>query len=206
MKDLTSFLPLVRQFAPGVAEPTAIVHLRQAAIQFCERTRLWRWDEAIDVSGDDPDLVAPDGSAIHKIEAVRFNEQTVDPATTDYLDRVIPNWRTMVSTVSRPTWYTQSAPNTLRLVPRAIGTVNLYAYLKPSQDATQVPDWMDEQYREAIAGGALSRILVIPNQSFSNGELAGAFGAAWAAKLDELSTAGTQGQQRAPMRTRARFF
>lgn len=205
MTPLDDFLPSVNQFAPGVAEPAALFAIRQACIEFCERTRLWRYEDDFDVT-DDEDLLSPPDSQIHEIEALRFNNQKVTPAATQWLDRIWPTWRTDTDGAATPKYFTQTAPNTLRLVPRAAGHVNIYLFLKPSQDAEEVPDFISEQYREVIAQGALSRILMIPNQSFTDGNLAIGYGTAFQSKLDSLSSKGTEGQQRARQRTRATFF
>ncbi|HJV52787.1 MAG TPA: hypothetical protein VJ652_15070 [Noviherbaspirillum sp.] len=204
MTELDSFFPIIRQYAPGVADLSAAFGVRQAAIEFCERTRLWRYEDEFDVT-DDEDLLCPSGAVIHEIETIRFNDGKLEPATTQYLDRAMPDWRTETQT-SNPRYYTQTAPDTLRLVPRCSGHVNVYLWLKPSQDCDELPDFIGDKYRETIAHGALSRILLIPNQSFTSGDLAGAFGASFQSKLDSLSTKGSTGQQRARARVRGTFF
>ena len=53
MSSLDSFLPYVRPWAPGVPDPTAYKAIRQAAVEFCERTRLWKFEDDFDVNEDD---------------------------------------------------------------------------------------------------------------------------------------------------------
>lgn len=206
MKDLDLILPSILPYAPGCADQAAYFGIRQAAIEFCERTRLWRAEDEFAVSADGCDaIMAPYGAVIHEIEHAAFNGSGLDRVSTAFLDQRAQGWRTG-SLSGQPHYLTQTEPNTVRVVPRAAGTLTLHLYLKPAQDADELPDWMIDQYREPLAHGALARILLIPNQSFTNVELGAAFGAAFQSKLDGLSTKGTQGQQRAPLRTRPSYF
>ena len=207
MKTFDSFGPNVRLYAPGVSDPTMYFALREAAIEFCERTRLWRYEDVFTVTAEQCEAIfTPDGTVVHEIEKVEFDGQELDHVTPTYLDQRMHLWRTDGAMTGIPRYVTQTEPNTIRLLPQGSGTVGLFLWLKPSQDAEEVPDWMADQYRETIAYGALGRILLIPNQSFTNLELGAAFGAAFQAKLDGSSTKGFTGQQRAFVRTRATFF
>jgi len=206
MKSLDELALSIKVYAPGVADPAMYFGIRQAAIEFCERTRLWRYEDEFTVSVDEAEfLAAPNGADIHEIEAVFFNGQELEPAATSWLDDHLAGWRT--NTLSGlPKYYTQTEPDTIRLAPFQAGTVSLSVRVKPSQDAETLPDWMVNQHRETLAHGALARILLMPNQSFTNPELGAAFGALFARKLDGLFDKGFTGQQRAKKRTKANFF
>lgn len=206
MKSLDAFAPSVNQYAPGCPDMTLYFGLRQAAIEFCERTRLWRFDDEFAVSVDDSEgIIAPNGADIHEIEAVFFDGQELEPKSTSWLDGNMRGWRDgKLSGV--PHYFTQTETNTIRLVPFMAGTVGLHVWLKPSQDAKLLPDWMVDQHRETIAHGALSRILLMPSQTFTNPELAMVFSNKFQSKLDRLSATGFAGQQRAQTRTRATFY
>lgn len=208
MKDLDEFLPNIRMYAPGVADPTAYFAIRQAAIEFCERTRMWRYDDEFEIAADDNEgLFAPSNAVIHEIEEVWFEGVKLRRVTPAKLDDLIPGWRSDdTKPTGTPSYVTQTAPNEIILVPFGTGTVKLTLFLKPAQDADEVPDFLADQYRETIAFGALSRILLIPNQSFTNAEMGAAFGQAFQSRIDGKSTKGSAGQQRAPTRTRASFF
>lgn len=206
MKDLDDFLPGILPYAPGCASPTAYFGIRQAAIEFCERTRLWRSEDSFDVTPENCDaIMAPYGAVIHEIEHASFNGQPLKPKSTQWLDDHENGWR-LPSYTGNPGYITQLAPGTVMIVPRGEGTLTLHLWLKPSQDCTELPDFLLDEYREVIAMGALGRILLIPNQSFTNVEMGAAFAGMFAAKLDARSTKGTKGQQRAPIRTKASMF
>ena len=208
MSSLDSFLGYVRPWAPGVPDPTAYKAIRGAAIEFCERTRLWKYEDDFAVSVDDCNsgIFTPNGSVVHDIEVVMFNGQELRPVATRDLDRLEKGWRTGDTTGGLPKYYTQIDQSTLRIVPALAGDLYLCLRLKPSQDTTEVPDFISREYNEVIGWGALGRILTIPGQSYSNLELATYYSGKFADKIDRLSNKGTTGQQNAPKRTRARFF
>lgn len=208
MKSLDEFLPNIRMYAPGVADPTAYFAIRQAAIEFCERTRAWRFEDEFAVAADDYEgLLAPANSVIHEIEDVWFNGVKLKRKTPEQLDVIARDWRSgAVKPEGAPAYVTQLEQNTITLVPFGTGSVKLSLFLKPSQDADELPDFLADQHRETIAWGALARVLLIPNQSFTNPEMGAAFGQAFQGKLDGKSTLGITGQQRASVRTKASFF
>lgn len=206
MKPLDEFLQHINIYAPGCAAPTAYFGIRQAAIRFCERTRLWRFEDYFEVQGTESEsMFAPSGSVVNDIEAAWFDGQKLEPKTVDWLDVNYDGWRDG-SMTGQPKYITQTEPNTLRVVPAAPGTVKLSLILKPAQDCDELPDFMADQFREVIANGALSYILIIPNQSFTNPDMANGFGATFQGDLARLATAGSTGQQRARVRTRGSFF
>lgn len=160
-----------------------IFAIRQAAIEFCERTRFWRYEDEFAITSTDIDgLTAPSGSVIYDIDAVWFNGRKLTPKTTGQLV-LEPTWRSgATAQTSTPKYVTQTEPNTIQIVPFQTGQLKFALFLKPSQDATEVPDFLVDQHRETIAHGALARILLIPNQSFTNPDMAAAFGMAFPAK------------------------
>lgn len=206
MKPLDDFLQHINLYAPGCAVPTAYFGIRQAAIEFCERTKLWRYDDEFAVTVDDAEaLIAPYGAVVESIEGAWHDGTPLTPKTVAWLDDHCSGWREGTLN-GQPGYITQTEPNTLRLVPFVPGTLRLSLFLKPSQDTEDLPDFLADQHRMTIAYGALSHILAIPNQSFTNINLGMAFGQAFQGKLDALSTAGSTGQQRARVRTRGTFF
>lgn len=208
MKDIDDFLPSIRPYAPGVADPTAYFAIRQAAIEFCERTRLWRFDDEFSVVGDDCEaLLTPPSSVVHEIDAVWFNGVKLRHVTPGKLDELLPTWRAGQNRpTGQPSYVTQTEPNTIVLAPFGTGTVKLSLFLKPSPNAGEFPDFIVDQHRETIAFGALSRILLIPNQSFTDAQMAAVFGQTFQSRVDSKSAAGIIGQQRAPVRTKASYF
>lgn len=207
MTDLEDFLMKVLPFAPGCPEPTAIEHIRNAAIEFCEETRLWRSEDTFEVA-DDPNIVCtPQGAVIQDIERCDFDGQKLEPVGVGWLDEHYPDWRSdTFMTEGRPKFFTQTRPDTVRVVPSKPGRVKVWLRLKPAEDAEQVPDFIATQHRNTIGWGALAGILMLPNQTFSNPNSATYFQAKFDQSLGRKSKLKATGQQRAPIRTKAQFF
>jgi hypothetical protein len=207
MSSLDTFLPEVRPWAPGVPDQVAYKHIRLAAIEFCERTRLWRFEDDYDITAEDSEAITtPGGSVLHDIEVVLLDGRELTPKATRDLDRVQNGWRTGDLGTGIPAYFTQIEQNTIKLVPSGSGHLYLCLRLKPSQDTMDLPDFLAGEYRECLGWGALGRILTVPGQSYSNPELATFYMARFSAKLDALANKGTTGQQNAPKRMRASFF
>lgn len=210
MTDIEEFLPKILPFAPGCPEPTAFEHLRSAARDFCEETRLWRFDDTFQL-GNDPNIVcAPQGAVIHEIERCDYNGQKLDPQSLDWLDDHYPQWRSDVDTwQAEPQWFTQVCPDTVRLVPMPPdlgGNIKVWLRLKPSEDCEVLPDFMFREYGTLLSWGALASILMLPNQTFSDPNRATFFAGKFDQALGRKSKLQAMGQQRAPIRTKATFF
>jgi hypothetical protein len=204
MIDLDVFMPRILPFAPGVAEPTAFAAIIKAAQDFCERTRLWRDRDQFSVTPSSCNVVcAPSGAELFEIESARFNGCLLEPISLSDLDTKHPTWRQMSAGEGR--WITQTEPGSVLLVPTCTGTLDLSTLLRPADDAEQLPD-LFRQYTKVIADGALGEILMLPEQSFSNPQSAQFYSMRFDNRIDELFNRTIKGQQRAPVRSRARFF
>lgn len=201
MIEIASLMHLVLPFAPGCPEPTAVQHLRWAAQRFCERSRIWRSCSDFDVEGGcDEVLCVPSYAQIYEIEQAWFNGSELEARPFGSFGRQCPG-------NSIPHYITQSTPKSVKLVPGALekGGLRLHLFLKPSQDAEDIPDFLSE-FEQVLADGALSRILLIPNQPFTSPDMAGAYGGSFQAELDRNFNRNLRGQQRAPVRTKARYL
>ena len=206
MKNLDTIHPLVAPYAPGAPYPSMQAALREAAITFCERTRLWRYSYGADIPGDvDYAIVVPAGATMFEIELARFNQDDLIPQSTEWLDVNAHGWRD-ATLQGKPSWITQTAPDTLRIIPWEAGHLDLALWLKPTEDAAQVPDFMVDKYRRCLADGALAYLLAIPNQPFSDPARAQVFAQTFVGKLDSLMRASSRGQQHARTHTRAYFM
>lgn len=205
MKPLDALFPRIAPRAKHCPEPVLASGVRTAAIEFCERTRLWRSEDSFTVSEASCNVMAvPYGAVLHEIESARFNGLPLEPVSVSWLDHEIAEWRTKTATAGK--WITQLEPDTVRVVPAAEGTLDLSLVLKPSEDAEQLPDFMVQAHGRALADGALAEILTIPGQPFYNPELAMFHSNRFRAELDRLFNINIKGQQRAPTRTKPHFF
>ena len=216
MKDIELLLPRVLEKAAACPEPTAIRHLRDACIEFCRRTRVWRESDTFELSDDDDEALAPyERTQIYEISNAAFiapadpeddedatEDTPLDPVTMDWLDKERPNWRTEEG---QPRYITQTGPNTVRIVPKAAGSLRLELILLPAIDADQVPDILIDNYSREIADGAIGSVLLLPAE-FGNAQLGALHAGLFEQALGRFGDRIPRGQQRAPRRTRPSSF
>ena len=217
MTNLTAFLPLVLPRAPGCLEMYALLQLRLAAIDFCERTRCWRETLSLAVSATNTTLTDPTDATIHKYGDVWFNDTKLTPVV---FEDVNPIELTGAIQTSSPRLFTQPSPGVVSIYPFQTGTLRLSVFLKPRQgqsvggnaldplaDAYDVvPAFMFQHWAEAIAAGALARILSTPNETFTDPQSAANYAMLFEAKASNAASGYLTGQQRAPLRTKPNWF
>lgn len=212
--NLTAFLPLVQPHTPGAALPTITQALRKSAIEFCEKTRCWRTQITANLSRQAYPIVAPAYAAIHEIERAEFDGTRLTPVEYDQIGLA------EFDGSGQPSVITQAGPNEVSIVPFSEGKLTCSLFLKPKHDflfATDqedrpenyydtVPDFLLSRYGETIAAGAIARVLVIPQQPFTNFDLAAVHAAQFQDGLDRFNAANVRGQHRARPRVNAHWF
>ncbi len=205
MTDLDVFIPSILPYAPGCAEPTAFKAIIQAAQTFCERTRLWRDEDTFTLTPTSCNVVcAPEGADLFEIENALLDGSRLEPISLSDLDHRYPRWRELDS--GQGQWITQLEHGSVLVVPSCTGTLRLSTFLRPAEDADQLPDFLSKLYRQCIADGALVEILMLSGQPFTDPSRAQFYSMRFEAKLSELTNRTIKGQQRAPTRVRAQFM
>lgn len=208
MTKIESLLPYVMPYAPGLSEPMAIMHIREAARRFCERTRCWRNIEQFKLHECNQDriiLAIPQQGELFELEWAKFGEQP--------LEAIAPTadmWRRDIES-GKPRYITQVMPDVLRLMPQVKhGCSNdelaISYFIKPSLRTNELPAFLFNQFGSHLANGALATLLLLPNEPFSNPTLAMVFEQKFNEALDRNFNFNLRGQQRAPSRTKSRYF
>lgn len=216
-RPLSDFLPLVMPHCATAPRPTVEQYLRLAAIEWCERTRCWRHAAQFAIDEANEVIVAPDYATVHEIETAYFNNTT--PLSPTQFSSFSPD---DFADQGSPQYITQSAPNTISILPFTAGTLNLSLFLKPRSgteygtnpaDPLQdkynvVPEHLFIQSAEAIAEGALARLLALPAESaeWSNPKMAMYYRQRFDEACDRKFNSHIKGQHRARKRTRANWF
>lgn len=205
MKPIDDLLPLILPRAPGCPEPIALDAIRQAAIEFCERTKLWRDTDQF-YADEFGDIMAPAQSVIHHIEEARFDGHRLEPIAVQELNARYPDYDWKTQTGDQPKFVTQLHPDTVKIVPAWTGYLELTLLLKPSNDAQEIPNFIIDQYARTIADGALAEILMIPGAPYTNPQGGAMYSQRFQQRLDALQAMSIKGQQRAPIRTTPSYF
>lgn len=205
MIELDVFLSKIMPYVPGCPEPSAFAGIIKASQEFCERTRLWRDEDTFTLTPTSCNVVcAPEGADLFEIENALLDGVRLEPISLSDLDHKYPRWRELDT--GQGQWITQIEHGSVLVVPKCTGTLKLSTFLRPSEDADQLPDFLSKLYRQCIADGALAEILMLPGQPFTDPSRAQFYSMRFEAKLSELTNRTIKGQQRAPTRVRAQFM
>lgn len=187
-----------------------------AAIEACERTKMWR-EELYVVFDAQDEVIQPIAHAtIHQFESADFDDGAglswpLQPVA--YVESTPPDRDDTDESV--PIYITQSSPGLITLIPFATGRVTIQAIMKPissikygvtggtTYQAIQnvIPTFMADMHADLLVKGALARLMAMPGKTWTNPSMAGAHLSLFRSELDRLTTYRTTGQQRARSRT-----
>lgn len=176
--QFSDFFAMIAPRAPGLAEITSEAEVRRAAIEFCRRTLAHQstlgvvQTEANQAEYYVVDVLMQDDEVIERLLSVKFNGiplEIVDPADLDLTDESAAG--------TAPQAALLVDPNHIRLFPApalAAQSVTIRAAMRPSQNCTSLSPRLFERYADAIAHGALYRLLSTPQKSYTDPGTAGA--------------------------------
>lgn len=183
MTPWSDLLPHVLPYAPGCPDPVAEFHLRLAAQDFCARTHVWQATmdpiAVTQAAGFGPyDLNLPTRAELLKLQSATMDGREIDVLP----ESALPNdWRDNPSAI-RDCVFTLDRL-TVQVVPvyEASRTLVIKGSFAPADNADGLDDEIGRFYRDAIAAGALERILLLP--AYSNPGLAMLKGEAFKAAI-----------------------
>lgn len=233
MASLDDFAPHVAPFAPGCPTITVGLHMRVAMADFCAFTKCWRHTAVVNdlVPASRVVVPVPAGTVIAGIERAWHDGRELEPRPWSSFD---PQQLGCVGapsfiTQARPKEVTlvpraESGQLTLSLFLKPGGTPSgrtsqpasvydpevyddVYSdTYAPIPGELEIPDHILEEYGAMIAHGALARLLLIPNQTWTDPASANAHRQLFRQAMDEVQGADIRGQQRAPLRQRPSYF
>lgn len=175
MGNISSWVNDVSSEIPGVPKTTIESKLRSVIRSFCESTLLYvRKLDPISIVANQPEytLTPPANTAIIMVEHVMFKSQPIFPESMDTLDRGTDNWRDQTS--SGQTEYLTDVEKTLRLrdIPteNASSALSVWVALKPSATTDTVPDFIVEDYYEAILDACKASLFKMTGKPWTNPE------------------------------------
>lgn len=178
MSSLDQWLPDVLPSLPGCPESTVLRAIRDSAIEFCNRSQIWRHEiEPFPVVKGiaDYQLEIPDGAHIAAFIRVKYADRSapLQLRTTEELDDTMPGWRSLEGL---PAHFVQYGPDSILLdrLPKEtkLNALSATLALKPTNTATMVADILYFDWKEEIADGARARLMFDANRQWSNPQLA----------------------------------
>ena len=163
-------------------------------------------DETVQLSD-----MRPSAAVIHEIEFAEFDGQPLTPMQFS---------TARGEAQGRPRYITQVAPNTVRVMPFASGKLEMSLFLKPASGVEYgtdpadpladrfnvIPDFFISLHGNALAAGALARILSIPDSPWTDMQNAARYDMIFRENLNGAFRANMRGQQRAKIRTKFSDF
>lgn len=176
MAEWRDFLPETMRLCPSAPRVVALNQIKEACIDFFHRSRCWRVDLTPAVVPANTTAYAPVpplATEVVDIMSAQWNGQTIYIKSRQELDDDFAGWRALLP-AERPQMLTLTTERTMRLVPTntAAGTLDVYAAIKPSRDATGINDAQFSEHVETIAMGAAYRLLMMPDKAWTNFDLA----------------------------------
>lgn len=205
----TQWLDHIQPHVPDCPSPMITQAVRQACIEFCQKSRYLRinLDPFNTVAGDDEyELPAPVDAVVSAVLNVRCGDRMLSPVTQEDLDTEANYWRDLQGQPSR---YIQPDEGTIILnpVPQEVVAVRILAALRPSQASGGVNEAIFERFMQPIASGAMARLMAMPAVAWSNPELAAYHSGVFRAGISDASDKAARGLTDAKkLRSKARFM
>jgi len=177
MRPWQDFYNHVVTHLKGATLPVISNEVRNAAIEFCERAPVWTVPFVpITVTLTDLDYpinIAEVDVVLVKAVDVWYIGTELVYKTPGELATIFNKW--VAKSAVAPEFWTQMIFNRLWPVPSPnvviADAITGLAQVKPTDDADGVPDEVFQQWYRGISSGALSRLFLMPNKPWTNGEL-----------------------------------
>ena len=168
MAGTRTFLDIVNRLSPSVPGcPTPIIeqYVRDAAIEACERTLAWRYEQPrirLVVGAHDYAYESPTDAEIHAFITATVNDETLIPVTLDKMYDLYPRWPNQpVENRAKPRYITQLDPDHFSVAPVPDGDttydVRMIVCLKPLRTADSMDKTvLDELERRDLQFGLVT--------------------------------------------------
>lgn len=211
MKALSAFYDYLLPELPGCMPALVDLHLRAVARELCDRTDCWQ--ESLQIVGEAERFTYPYFAPLAKTEPVRMLKLDVDGALwwqaiepvllderriTQSVGLTVPRYR-----ADQPPFTLSSAGDELTFTVSMTGTATLLGSIRPTLDATQLPDFMLTTQLEPLRMGTLSRLMAMGGKPWTDRDLASVYGTEWGAWLNLRAMQAASGNTRSMLRTRS---
>lgn len=166
------FLPEVTQFMPDVPEHIAINAIKNAAIEFCEKTRYWQIDvPPISVINGQKNYVieTPADTKMVGMVVAYYNTNLLIPKGPDELARIyrMGDWQQVQGS---PQYITQIIKPEVILVPYpyedAADALSMRVAIAPTRASSEISSEIYENFLMVIANGARAILYNTPGQPY----------------------------------------
>lgn len=214
MASYEDFLSRVLIEVPGCSEIAAVQAIKDACIEFCEKSLILTRDhDPITISAGtiDYDLEPPTGYLVVKVMQAWVENNKIEPMAPDIVRDAATYNRLFSSYQSQPSVpmrYLQKEERSITLWPvpdkKYANGLTLRVALKPTRASTTIEDLVFEDYAEAIACGALKRLHMSFGKPYTDERRAAARMAEFMAGVNMARQRSSHGHSRANLSVRLR--
>jgi len=202
-KALADFIPLTLGLRGLIGVPPALAEgaIRQSAIDLCDRAGCWPFTLVVQTQPrvHDYPLLIPEQSNPVGIKSVSVGSQSYYPDI--YGARLCGCGGSAFALHGMRAIHIRPVPDE---EDPAYATVELW--LKPTQDACELPTVLYEEFVDAIANGAASRLFGMPKQEWSNAGLMQRFLLLFQADITRAKNKRVLGRTPGPLMMRGGYF
>lgn len=192
MVALSAFYPYVLPSAPGCSEIMADQFIRDICIDFCSKSLIAQvtHDPINAVAGlSDYDLDPGTGLAVQMVLQAWFRRNPLEVINPDNIgtrpEIFNPRFDGADRSGAEPVRMTQKDGKSITVDPApaddSANAITLLLAVKPTRTAVEVPDILFDDYAFEIGKGIASRLMLLPQQPFTNPQLAAAYNAEYVA-------------------------
>jgi hypothetical protein len=209
-----SFLPYILPYAPGASDLAVYQALRDAAIDFTKRSQIVQRVSAHNVVAT-TQIYTPTAVSdmqVNRIIEVWWNGRLLAGVAPEDVESDTALQGAAIGTnalaTGGPTHYFQKLPTdqTVSLYPvpdeALTNGLTIRAAFIPTLTAVALEDVLFNDYVEALAAGALMRLVLQPNEPYSNPPAAPAYKAVFEAGVNEAKRSRAKGKTSASRRVR----
>jgi hypothetical protein len=194
----------------GCSQPLAKNAIRNAAIEFCDRTWVYRVEMgplAAEANVPDYTLEPPSNTAVVKVHRLWYDKREIFPKTPEELAALFAHWPSAVGT---PLYFTHRSPDVLLLVPMPEASlqdaITGELAIKPTRASTGISADIHEKYLEDIAYGAKARLFAMSRKPWSDKQLSAYHQGMFDECVGKAKVQATKGHTRGRLRTTAHFY
>ena len=176
-RTFADLVPRVATSVVGCPNPVIEQYIRDAAIEVCEKTLCWRYDQpSIPLTPNvyDYPYEPPSGAEVHAILAAHVNNQKLLPITLEALHDKFPEWPDG-DRRGFPRYICQLDPDNFVIAPipdtQTLYSAFMVVALKPLRNADEMDKTVLDDIEMAVIHGALQHLLVLPDRHWTDKEL-----------------------------------
>lgn len=214
-RTFASLVPRVQASVPGCPHATIVQYIRDSAIRTCERTLYWRYQVPLfnllpGVSEYTYDK--PDNTDVHVVFEAVVNGRPLERLTMEKAIEMGPLTlpADALADGSTPQVITQINADRYVILPlpdaERTYQCRMFVALKPKRNATGMEEFIFDELEEVIMHGALQHLLVLPDQPWSDRELAAYHAKQYVFQIAERRARANLGNARGLMRVRMQPF